>query len=126
MSNEQIVIEKNPIPKDKNRNKLGRFVKGSNPNPNGTNGYITAYNIIEALERRGKKLHINWLDHVADKFFRNDIVLVAILKKIIPDKVIGEGFGNTFIQIWNGIAQKEQEITSTGRISRVNTKTSIS
>jgi hypothetical protein len=45
--------------------------------------------LLEALERKGEKKGKHFWDMVADKCWRskNDAVLIAVLKKLVPDKV---------------------------------------
>lgn len=82
---------KKTIHKDKNRNELGRFVKGSKPNPTGANGYTTIIPLINALKKAGKKRGENFWDMVANRMWTSDTVLVACLKKILPDQIEHSG-----------------------------------
>lgn len=77
------------------RDEKGRFVKGVSGNPSGVN-QTTVYNkLIDALEKKGSSRREGFWDMVAEKAYTNPQVLVAVLKKILPDKVKGEGFGDT-------------------------------
>lgn len=76
----------------KNRNKLGRFVKGNKANPTGKNGYMTIWPLIAALKKRGLRKKQDFWDYVAERVNTNDQVLIAVLKKLLPDKLAGEGF----------------------------------
>ena len=84
----------------KNHRKDGKFAKGNNANPAGTNGFTSINSLIEALKKHGKNQNQDFWDMVALKSWTSETVLVALLKKLIPDKIQGEGFANgTFVYI---------------------------
>jgi hypothetical protein len=76
------------------RDSDGRFVKGCSGNPKGSNQYNSIVPLIEALEKAGTKQNEKFWDMVARKAFCDERVLIAVLKKLIPDnlKLEGEGF----------------------------------
>jgi len=101
-----------PILMDKNKDKLGRFVKGSKPNPTGKNGYTLASEIEQALNNESKRQgYNNFPKYVAKRALINDNVLIAVLKKICPDLIRGEGFGDT-TNIYAIINRIQQEFVS--------------
>ncbi len=69
------------------RDKGGRFVKGQSGNPKGDNQYTSLVPLIEALKKAGQKRGEDFWDMVAARVWTNDAVLVAVLKKIVPDKI---------------------------------------
>ena len=69
-----------------NRDSKGRLKKGSVINPGGNNGFTAAKQLIDALKRQGKKRDENFWDMAASRAYTNDQVLIAILKKFIPDR----------------------------------------
>jgi hypothetical protein len=71
------------------RDKNGRFPKGVSGNPKGNSKFTSVVPLLEALERKGEKKGKHFWDMVADKCWRskNDAVLIAVLKKLVPDKV---------------------------------------
>lgn len=91
----------NPEQTVKNQDNLGRFVKGNKSNPTGANGYTTVRKIEEALENKAKQCgYKDFSSYVAERVLINDAVLMAVLKKLIPDKLQGEGFGNSGVYIY--------------------------
>lgn len=73
----------------------GKFKKGIAPNPEGSNGYTTVKRIEDALNDKAKQKGFkDFPAFVAKRAISNDIVLIAVLKKILPDKIQGEGLGS--------------------------------
>jgi len=68
------------------RDKQGRFVKGSCPNPKGNNQFTSIVPLLEAIQRSNKNYKQDFWDYVVERLRHNDTVLIAILKKLIPDK----------------------------------------
>lgn len=77
---------KKSVLSEKNQDKLGKFVKGNNANPTGKNGFTAAKQLTEAIVRQGKRRGEDFWDMAASRAYTNDQVLIAILKKFIPDK----------------------------------------
>ena len=76
-----------------NQDIKGRFVKGNKANPTGSNGYTTVRKLEEALNDKAKqKNYKDFPSYVAERALINDQVLIAVLKKLIADKIKGEGF----------------------------------
>ncbi len=71
------------------RNKKGQFVKGKSGNPNGKpKGTLSHYTYdldaaIKLVEKRKRK---KFLIHVVETAYEDNKVLVAVLKKIVPDR----------------------------------------
>ena len=89
----------------------GRFVKGQRsfgPNPTGKNGFTSIKSLIDALNKHSKKVGKDFWDYVAERASINDAVLMAILKKLLPDKVSGEGFGKDMQIIIVSPSKKDQ------------------
>jgi hypothetical protein len=78
--------------KDK-RNPPHRFVKGESGNPNGRpKGSFAIYNqLSEAIKEVEKEKKTGLFIHFVDRAFRNDTVLIALLKKLVPDRQNVEG-----------------------------------
>jgi hypothetical protein len=68
------------------RNNKGQWVKGQSGNPNGRAPKPEVEELRKAIkaveEQKDKKL----LEHFVERAYRNDAVLVALIKKFIPDK----------------------------------------
>ncbi len=43
-------------------------------------------------------------------------VALTLVNKMLPNKIEGEGFGNTFVGIWNNVSSKEKGVDDFGRI----------
>ena len=67
------------------KDKAGRFVKGHSGNPAGINGYTKLYSILQQIKYTGKIRGTGFEKHIADRFYINDAVLMAVLKKAVPD-----------------------------------------
>lgn len=75
------------------RNSKGRFVKGQSGNPKGINaGRKPVLDLYEALDKACKKHKKSFLRHFVERAYSNDQVAIALARKIIPDKLEGEGF----------------------------------
>ena len=68
-----------------NHDKKGRFGVGNNANPKGNNQFTSLVPLIKALKRHGKKQKQDFWDMVAHRAWMNDTILIAILKKLLPD-----------------------------------------
>ena len=70
-----------------------------NPNgrPKGTKNFITILNkaLKDAEAKHGKHL----IDHAIEKSYESDAVLMAVLKKLIPDRIKAEGLETHFINV---------------------------
>ena len=76
-----------------NRQANGRFGKGNIANPHGRPIKPEVELLRIALEEEKKKhggKHL--INHAIDQAYIDNNVLIAILKKILPDKLQGEGF----------------------------------
>ena len=73
------------------RDNRGRFKKGVSGNPGGRPSFASINNLIKALEKEGHKRGQDFWDMVAKKANNNPQILIAILKKILPDKTKEEG-----------------------------------
>jgi len=78
------------------RDEGGKFLPGSVPNPAGrppgTKNYLTR--LEEALERYRKDHDKDLFDRFIERAFRSDKVLIAALKKFVPDMEKTEFTGN--------------------------------
>ena len=64
------------------------FVKGQSGNPTGKNAGCKPYlELIKELAATKKSKGKSLIKHAIERAYTNDKVLVAVLKKIIPDKV---------------------------------------
>lgn len=91
----------------KNRGKNGRFVAGNCANPSGRNGRIEVKTLMEALDKEGSKRGTDFWSYVARRTYTNNQVLMVILKKILPDKIEGEGFDSkNLTQMFSGLTAR--------------------
>ena len=68
------------------------FKKGQSGNPNGRpKGTDYQSQMKKALKRAEKRNKKKFWDHLFDRAFENDIVLVAVTKKLVPDLKQVEG-----------------------------------
>lgn len=74
-----------------NHSKKGRFIKGNNANPKGNNQFTSLVPLIEALKRAGDKRDEDFWDMVANRTWQHESVLIAILRKILPEKLEHSG-----------------------------------
>jgi len=70
--------------------RLSRWVKGQSGNPNGrpkgSKNKFSIKRLTEALERMADTAgYDSTYDKVAEQFFKNDHVLIAMMKKLLPD-----------------------------------------
>ena len=66
----------------------GKFLKGTAPcNPLGRPvvGATSLDKLLQAVSRVETKLNKNLLDHFITRAFKSDQVLIAVMKKLIPD-----------------------------------------
>ena len=50
------------------------------------------------------------LKHIAKRFYINDQIVIALIKKLLPDKVKGEGFANTLINVVKKYDQSQEKV----------------
>ena len=75
------------------------------PNPHGSSLYRNSERILmEALTQAATEHGKHLIEHFVDRAYKSDTVLIAIMKKIISDKIQGEGFDSKHItQVYQGI-----------------------
>jgi len=104
----EIKSKTEPTNQETIRNKKGRFVKGSSGNPTGKNaGRKPILDLYNALDEACIKRNKSFLQHFVERAYENDTVAIALAKKIIPDKLEGEGFDS------RNITQIFQDLTAT-------------
>lgn len=74
----------NTVKKRKYTGKDGKFKKGNPGKPKGAKHYVTL--LEEAVKRIEEKRGKNLFDHLVERAFLSDKVLVAVAKKFIPDQ----------------------------------------
>ncbi len=79
--------KKKQKPKEGRHPKTGRFLPGFCPNPKGgpRKGEAKLDRLLDAVDRVQNKLNKSILDHFVERAFKKDIVLIALMKKLIPD-----------------------------------------
>lgn len=82
-----------------NRLSNGKFAPGNKANPNGRPKNPESEELRKALKEAQKK-HGNksFLLHFVERAYINDMVAVALAKKLLPDQIEGKGFANEFRQ----------------------------
>ena len=74
------------------RNAKGQWVKGFCPNFKGNTSKLDVKDLVLALnEEAERRKYPNFLAYAAQRAFINDQVLIAIMKKIFPDKTEQSG-----------------------------------
>lgn len=75
-----------------NRLPSGKFGPGNCANPMGRPRRPEVEELRQALEYAQKRHKKSFLQHFCERAYMNDQVAIALAKKIIPDKIEGEGF----------------------------------
>jgi len=83
-----------PVKIGTNRLKNGRFAKGNIANPNGRPKSPEREELRQALEIAQKGRKKSFLVHFVERAYINDNVAIALAKKLLPDKIQGEGLAN--------------------------------
>jgi len=85
MNNERDISRKKHVIE---RVEKGHFAKGKSANPNGRPKGSKNYSILleEAIGEAERKKDKKFLDRVMERAYMNDVVMLAVLKKLIPDK----------------------------------------
>ena len=74
------------------RNAKGQWVKGFCPNLKGNTSKLDVKDLILALNKQAERQkYPDFLTYVAQRALINDQVLIAIMKKILPDKIEQSG-----------------------------------
>lgn len=74
-----------------------RFGKGNCANPNGRPRVPEIQILREALQK-AKEIHgKDFIEHFVDLAYKDKNVAIALAKKLIPDKLEGEGFASSSI-----------------------------
>ena len=111
--------EQEVVKSETGRNQKGQWIKGYCPNPKGNTSKLDVKNLVLALDSRAQQQQYpDFLGYVAARALINDQVLIAVLKKILPDKLKGEGFGDTKIIIVRDKEKKEENEDSAQRLPR--------
>lgn len=94
--------------KNEYRDEKGKFLPGNPGKPKGSKGYLKK--LEEALETIEKKVGRNFFQQVAITAFKNPAVLMAVLKKFIPDRqhIENEGVDQTRVIIMEHAYSKEE------------------
>ena len=77
--------------------------KGESGNPTGKNaGRKPFLHLLKEIDRQAKSKKGHLIKHAINRAYKDDRVLIAILKKIIPDKIQGDlDLGLSFKEISN-------------------------
>ena len=80
----------------KNRLSNGRFAPGNAGNPNGRPRKPEVEILRRALEAVKEERGMGFIEHFVRLAYKNHNVAIALAKKLIPDKIEGEGFGDKY------------------------------
>ncbi len=69
---------------------MSKWVKGQSGNPKGRPKRPELEELRKALDAAKKTHNKSLLEHFAERAYENDAVLIALAKKVIPDKVSAE------------------------------------
>jgi len=92
---------------DTSRLPNGKFGPGNCGNPNGRPRKPEVEELREALIWAQKKNKKSFLRHFVERAFECDHVAIALAKKIIPDKIEGDGFGDKVTAFFQNIKSSE-------------------
>ena len=98
---EKDVKQQNPIVKTPHR-----WKKGESGNPKGRPRKAEIDLLRKALKEGAKKYGKDIFKHAVDRAFRNDQVLIALLRKLIADKQHVDGDANKVINVIYGYPAK--------------------
>ena len=108
------------------RDAKGRLLPGNSANLAGKNGYTAIKQLLTALENRGIKKKESFWDMVAKKVWENPQVLIAVLKKIIPDRqTLEHGLTEHLLEKYKemdiaNLAERARELTN--RIAGIDSR----
>lgn len=94
----------------KNRLPNGQFKKGCVANPKGRPVKPEIELLRNALEAAQTKQGMHLIEFAVEKAYTDNQVLIAILKKILPDKIEGDMKGGT--NVYNIISRIQQDFIS--------------
>ena len=102
------LLKKEIVKSETGRNSKGQWIKGFCPNPKGNTSKLDVKSLVLALDSRAQQQkYPDFLGYVAARALINDQVLIAVLKKILPDKLKGEGFGDTKIIVVRDVKNED-------------------
>ena len=90
-----------------------RWKRGECGNPNGRPRKPEIEILRDALEKAKNKHGRHFIEHFVEKAYTNDQIAIALAKKILPDKLEGQGFG---MQQSTYIYAKQLEKMTTGEL----------
>ena len=68
------------------RDEKGRFLRGHSGNPLGNTKNRGIEDMLEAIRRAEKSKGENFWDHVIDRAYKDDRVMIEVLRKLVPDR----------------------------------------
>jgi hypothetical protein len=93
---------------DSKRLSNGKFGPGNCANPSGRPRKPEIEELRQALEYAQKTHNKSFLQHFCERAYESDPVAIALARKLISDKIEGEGFGDQITNLF-------QNITTDGR-----------
>jgi len=97
------------------------WVKGKSGNPAGRpkGSYAIHTQLEKAIEGVGKDKKIDIYKHFVERAYDNDTVLVALLRKLVPDRQYSEGDAERIINIVYAYREKSNDNTLRGGQGRL-------
>src|SRR3990167_1613540 len=93
-------IVKEVVKTDEKRQIPGRFQKGNRANPYGRPRKPEIELLRQALDKAKQEMGMDFIEHFVRMAYKHKEVAIALAKKLLPDKLEGEGFGTDITAVF--------------------------